>query len=66
MCMYILFCFLQDHPYVPNIFKVLEGSSVVYKKLEEYTTEELNDFPEIVKVPHLWIVSYVYCSSNFQ
>lgn len=44
---------LQDHPYAPNIFKVLEGPSVVYKKLDDYTAEELKDFPEVVKVSHL-------------
>ncbi|XP_064382912.1 large ribosomal subunit protein uL13m-like [Halichondria panicea] len=43
----------SDHPYALNIYKVLEGPSAVYKKLDEYTKDEVQNFPEIVRVPHL-------------
>ena len=49
-------CFLslhQKHPYSANIFKKLDGPCQIYKKLEDYTDEEVARFPEIVKVPHL-------------
>ena len=43
----------QKHPYSANIFKKLDGPCQIYKKLEDYTDEEVARFPEIVKVPHL-------------
>ena len=43
----------QKHPYTANIFKKLDGPCQMYKRLEDYTDEDVAKFPEIVKVPHL-------------
>ena len=43
----------QKYPYSANIFKKLDGPCQIYKRLEDYTEEEVARFPEIVKVPHL-------------
>ena len=47
----VLFSLLSETP--ANIFKKLDGPCQIYKKLEDYTDEEIARFPEIVKVPHL-------------
>lgn len=43
----------QKHLYAANIFRKLEGPSQIFKKLEDYSEEEVARFPDIVKVPHL-------------
>lgn len=43
----------SKHIYQQNIFKVLDGPCPVYKRLQDYTEEEIAYYPELVKVPHL-------------
>lgn len=43
----------SNHIYDKNIFKVLEGPCPVYKRLQDYTDEEVAKYPELVEVPHL-------------
>jgi len=43
----------EKHPYAANIFRELEGPSQMFKKLEDYSEDEVARFPDIVKVPHL-------------
>ena len=50
----------SDHPYSLNITHELPGPCPVYKRLEEYSPEEVAAFPDIVRVPHMWYVYTVY------
>ena len=43
-------CTVNTHPLIVSI---ITGPSAVYKKLDEYTKDEVQNFPEIVRVPHL-------------
>ncbi len=53
-------CTVNTHPLIVSIItgpsicpEHLQGPSAVYKKLDEYTKDEVQNFPEIVRVPHL-------------
>ncbi|XP_003384471.1 PREDICTED: 39S ribosomal protein L13, mitochondrial-like [Amphimedon queenslandica] len=37
----------EEHPYAKNIYKVLDGPCQPFKKLEDFTIEEIESFPNL-------------------
>ena len=49
----LIMLFLQKHIYDKNIFKVLDGPCDIYKRLQDYTEEEVASYPKLVELPHM-------------
>lgn len=43
----------SKHIYHQNIYKVLDGPCPVYKRMQDYSDEEVSQYPDLVNVPHL-------------
>lgn len=43
----------DEHPFSANIYKQLVGPSAILNRLEDYTIEQVAQFPELVKTSHL-------------
>ena len=43
----------MEHPYQANIYCAIPGPCPVVKKLQDYSAEEVQNYPQIVKETHL-------------